>query len=196
MKQTEEATGVIAPSGQTETIIRQVAQLQAEITSREVQLDALRTSSTEQNPDVIRLNTELSGLREQLRELESGSGKHTAGDISITTANVPKAGLEYIRKERDVKYHQLLFDLLARQYEAARMDEARSAPVIQVVDPALVPDRKSAPFRALWALTGGALGFFLSTGWVIGSHIYQRMAADEEQGRRLAVLRQELKLRG
>jgi tyrosine-protein kinase Etk/Wzc len=196
LKQTEEKTGVIAPSGQTEEIIRQVAQLQAEITSREVQLDALRTSSTEQNPDVIRLNTELSGLRGQLRDLESGTAKHAPGDISITTANVPQAGLEYIRKERDVKYHQLLFDLLARQYEAARMDEAKSAPVIQVVDPALVPDRKSAPFRALWAITGAALGFFLTIAWVLGSHIYQRMAADEEQGRRLAVLRQELKLRG
>jgi tyrosine-protein kinase Etk/Wzc len=196
LKQTEEKTGVIAPSGQTETIIRQVAQLQAEITSREVQLDALRTSSTEQNPDVIRLNTELSGLRGQLRDLETGTAKHVPGDISIIAANVPQAGLEYIRKERDVKYHQLLFDLLARQYEAARMDEAKSAPVIQVVDPALVPDRKSAPFRALWALTGAALGFFLTIGWVLASHIYQRMAADEEQGRRLAVLRQELKLRG
>jgi tyrosine-protein kinase Etk/Wzc len=196
LKQTEEKTGVIAPSGQTETIIRQVAQLQADITSREIQLDALRTSSTEQNPDVIRLNTELSGLRGQLRDLESGTAKHAPGDISITTANVPQAGLEYIRKERDVKYHQLLFDLLARQYEAARMDEAKSAPVIQVVDPALVPDRKSAPFRALWAITGAALGFFLTIAWVLGSHIYQRMAADEEQGRRLAVLRQELKLRG
>jgi capsule polysaccharide export protein KpsE/RkpR len=196
LKQTEEKTGVIAPSGQTETIIRQVAQLQADITSREIQLDALRTSSTEQNPDVIRLNTELSGLRGQLRDLESGTAKHAPGDISITTANVPQAGLEYIRKERDVKYHQLLFDLLARQYEAARMDEAKSAPVIQVVDAAQAPDRKSAPYRAMWALTGCALGFFLSTGWVLGSHIYQRMAADEEQGRRLALLRQELKLRG
>jgi LPS O-antigen subunit length determinant protein (WzzB/FepE family) len=71
--------------------------------------------------------------------------------------------LAYIRKERDVKYHQLLFDLLARQYEAARMDEAKSAPVIQVVDPALPPDRKSAPFRALWAIVGGTLGFLFSS---------------------------------
>jgi tyrosine-protein kinase Etk/Wzc len=196
LKKTEEATGVIAPSGQTETIIRQVAQLQAEITSREVQLDALRTSSTDQNPDVIRINSELAGLREQLRGLESGKSKRVPGDISITTANVPQAGLEYIRKERDVKYHQLLFDLLARQYEAARMDEAKAAPLIQVVDVALPPDRKSAPYRAMWALTGVSLGFFLSIGWVLGSHIYRRMAADEEQGRRLAVLRQELKLRG
>jgi tyrosine-protein kinase Etk/Wzc len=198
LAKTEEATGVIAPSGQTESIIRQVAQLQAEITAREVQRDALRTSSTEQNPDVVRLNSELTGLRGQLRDLESGSTstKHTPGDIFISTANVPQAGLEYIRKERDVKYHQFLFDLLARQYEAARIDEAKAAPVIQVVDTAQVPDRKSAPTRAIWALVGGFLGFFFTTVWVLGSHIYRRMAADAEHGRRLALLREELRLRG
>jgi tyrosine-protein kinase Etk/Wzc len=196
LKKTEESTGVIAPSGQTETVIRQVAELQANITSREVQLDSLRTSSTEQNPDVVRLTSELSGLREQLRQLESGTAKHTPGDISLSTASVPQAGLEYIRKEREVKYHQFLFDLLARQYEAARIDEAKAAPVIQVVDPALPPDRKSGPFRALWALVGGALGFVFSTAWVFGAFIYRRLEADEDQGRRLALLRQELKLRG
>jgi len=198
LAKTEEATGVIAPSGQTESIIRQVAQLQAEITAREVQLDALRTSSTEQNPDVIRLNSELTGLRGQLRDLESGSKstKHTPGDIFISTANVPQAGLEYIRKERDVKYHQFLFDLLARQYEAARIDEAKAAPVIQVVDTAQVPDRRSAPTRAIWAIVGGFLGFFFTTIWVLGTHIYRRMAADVEHGRRLALLREELRLRG
>jgi tyrosine-protein kinase Etk/Wzc len=197
LRKTEEATGVIMPSGQTESIIREVAQIQAEITAREVQLDALRTSSTEQNPDVVRLNSELTGLREQMRGLESGSSstKHAPGDIFISTANVPQAGLEYIRKERDVKYHQFLFDLLARQYESARIDEAKAAPVIQVVDSAQVPDRKSAPTRALWALVGGFLGFFFTTGWVFMSHIYHRLEADDTHGQRLAVLRQELKLR-
>ena len=52
-------------------VIGQVAALQSQIISREVQLDALRTSSTDQNPDVIRLNTEMEGLRQQLRDLES-----------------------------------------------------------------------------------------------------------------------------
>lgn len=196
LKKTEEATGVIAPTGQMETIIHQVAQLRAEITAREIELDALRTSSTEQNPDVVRLNSELTGLRGQLRDVENGTNKRVPGDISITTANVPQVGLEYIRKEREVKYHQLLFDLLARQYEAARMDEAKASPLIQVVDTAQPPDKKSGPFRTLWALVGCLLGFFFSAGWVFACHIYERMAADEEQGRRLAVLRQELKLRG
>ena len=196
LKTTEEKTGVIAPSGQTEAIIQQVTRVEADITSREVQLDSLRTSSTDQNPDVVRLTTELSGLRAQLRELESGSDKRAPGDISIRTANVPQAGLEYIRKDRDVKYHQFLFDMLARQYEAARIDEAKAAPVIQVIDPAGVPDRKSGPFRALWCIIGCFLGFFFTSVWVLGSYIYRRMAEDAEHGRRLALLREELRLRG
>jgi tyrosine-protein kinase Etk/Wzc len=192
LRQTEEATGVIAPTGQTENMIRQIAQVEAEITSHEVQLDALKTSSTDQNPDVIRLTTELASLRGQLHDLESGSGKRNPGDISMTAANAPKAGLEYIRKERDVKYHQFLFDMLARQYEAARIDEARAAPVIQVVDPAQVPDRKSAPYRALWALVGCVVGCFASLLWVFLRHIYRKMASDAEHGQRLAQLKQEL----
>jgi tyrosine-protein kinase Etk/Wzc len=194
--ETEKKTGVIAPTGQTEAIIQQVARLQADITSREVQLDSLRTSATEQNPDVIRLTTELNGMRAQLRDLENSSAKHAPGDISIPTASVPQTSLEYIRKERDVKYHQFLFDLLARQYEAARIDEAKAAPVIQVIDPAWVPDRKSSPFRALWALTGFALGLILSTAWVFGRYIYLQMRADDVQGRRIELLKQELRLRG
>lgn len=196
LKQTEESTGVISPSGQTDVTIREIAQLQAEITMHEVQLDALQTSSTAQNPEVIRLNTELEGLRSQLQNLENGQEKHTPGNISIPTANVPATGLEYIRKERDVKYHQLLFDLLARQYEAARMDEAKAAPVIQVVDPALTPDRRSGPHHILWILIFGFLGFVISCIWVLTSHIYHLFQNDERTGPRLAILRRHLKFGG
>ena len=193
LRKTEESTGVIAPSGQTQTIIRQIAELQAEITSREVELDALRMSSTAQNPDFVRLNTELDSLRGQLRDLESGHGKHAPGDISITTANVPQAGLEYVRKERDVRYHQLLYDLLARQYEVARIDEAKAAPVIQVVDPALPPDRRSG-HRLLWVLIAGFLGFCFSCAWALVAHAYRHMETNEAHGGRLAALKQELRL--
>jgi uncharacterized protein involved in exopolysaccharide biosynthesis len=195
LRKTEESTGAIAPNGQTQTIIRQIAELQAEITSREVELDAMHMSSTAENPDVVQLSTQLDSLRGQLRDLETGHGKHAPGDISITTANVPGVGLEYIRKERDVRYHQLLYDLLARQYEAARIDEAKAAPVIQVVDPALPPDRKSGPHRLIWTLVGGFLGFVFSSGWILARRTYHRLEADPEQGRKLATLKHELKLR-
>jgi tyrosine-protein kinase Etk/Wzc len=194
LKQTEEATGAVAPVGQTGVVISQVAQLQSQIISREVQLDALRTSSTDQNPDVIRLNSELEGLREQLRNMESArKGQHEAGDISLSSRSLPEAQLNYLRKQRDVQYHTLIFDLIARQFEAARLDEAKASPVIQLLDAAQAPDRKSGPFRALWTLAGGVLGFFFGCARVIGSYVYSRVEADEVQAQRLGQFRRALR---
>ena len=72
MKQTQQSTGVLQLSGQAQTIIGQEANIQANITNNEVQLGALLSSSTEQNPDVVRLRTELAGLRQQLQQLQKG----------------------------------------------------------------------------------------------------------------------------
>ena len=193
LKKTEEETGAIAPVGQTSVVISQVAQLQSQIISREVQLQALRTSSTDENPEVVRATNEVEGLRAKLRELESSQSGHVPGDISLSPRGVPQAQLEYVRKQRDVTYHTLLFDLIARQYEGARLDEAKAAPIIQLVDPAMAPDRKSGPFRALWVLLGGILGFLIGSGRVIAGYVSDRVFADGANSKRLVALRQSLR---
>jgi uncharacterized protein involved in exopolysaccharide biosynthesis len=101
----------------------------------------------------------------------------------------------YIRKQRDVQYHTLIFDLIARQFEAARLDEAKASPVIQVLDPAEPPDRKSGPFRALWTLVGGILGFLYGSSRVIGSYVYGRVVADEANAQKLGQFRRALSFR-
>lgn len=158
LKKTEESSGLIAPAGQTEAQIRTIAETQAQIAARQVQLAALRQSSTEENPEVIRVKSEISNLQKQLAELQRG-----AGGPSIATAKVPAAQLEYIRKARDVKYHEALFEALSKQYEAARLDESRDAPVLQVLDPASLPDMKSAPKRSLIMLGGMILGLIIGS---------------------------------
>jgi tyrosine-protein kinase Etk/Wzc len=195
LKETEEKTGAVSPAGQTGVVISQVAQLQSQIISREVQLDALHISSTDQNPDVIRLNGELEGLKVQLRGLESLHPGREPGDISLSSRTLPEAQLAYLRKQRDVQYHTLIFDLIARQFEAARLDEAKASPLIQMLDPALVPDRKSGPYRALWTLVGGILGFLFGCARVIGTYVYGRVAADEIHARKLDEFRRALRFR-
>jgi tyrosine-protein kinase Etk/Wzc len=165
LKKTEEKSGLIAPSGQTQSEITTIAQTQAQIAVREVQLAALRDSATEQNPDVIRLRSEIDDLQGQLARLQRGG---SSGSVAtIPTAKVPEVELEYVRKDRDVKYHEALFDMLSRQYEAARLDEARDAPVIQVLDTASFPDTKSSPKRTLILLAGLVLGFLAGCLWVL-----------------------------
>ena len=195
LKKTEEETGAIAPAGQTSVVISQVAQLQSQIISREVQLQALLTSSTEQNPEVIRATNEIEGLRTKLHELESSQPGHVPGDISLSPRGVPEAQLEYVRRQRDVTYHTLLFDLIARQYEGARLDEAKAAPIIQLVDPATAPDRKSSPYRALWVLIGGVLGFLFGAFRVITGYVFERVNADDAHAKRLAMLRRSFSFR-
>src|SRR6202012_1858559 len=73
--------------------------------------------------------------------------------------DVPGAGMEYLRAEHELKYRQAMFDLLLKQYDAAKLDESKDAAVIQVVEPAIMPDRISSPtlIRMIFLFTLGGL---------------------------------------
>ena len=74
---------------------------------------------------------------------------HSSGFADLGLGDVPGAGMEYLRAEHELKYRQAIFDVLMKQYDAARLDEAKDAAIIQVVEPAIEPDRQSSPKRAL-----------------------------------------------
>ncbi len=149
---TQLKTGIIQMSGQAAVIIGTIAQVQAKIANDQVLLKGMLTSATEQNPDVQRLHEEVAALQTQLGELQDNQKKLPPGDIEVPAGRVPAQALEYERKLRDVKFHEALFELLSKQFEAARIDEAKSAPLIQVVDRAIPPDKKSGPPRTLIVL--------------------------------------------
>lgn len=156
LKSVQEKTGLIQLSGQAEAVIRAAADLKAQIASREVSLGVLRSFSTAANPEVLRTQQELAGLRGELNKLETGVTKGK-GDVLISTSRVPAAGLDYVRKTRDVKYNEAIFEMLAKQLELARIDEAKESAVVQVLDKAIAADRKVKPSRGLIVLIA-ALG--------------------------------------
>jgi tyrosine-protein kinase Etk/Wzc len=190
MKQTQQSTGVLQLSGQAQTIIAQEANIQANITAHEVQLGAQLSSSTEQNPEVVRLRTELAGLRQQLQQLQKG----TSGDM-LSQREFPAAGLEYIRKERDVQYHQTLYDLLARQLEAARIDEAKASPTVQMVDPPQVPKARSWPKPFLFLLIGMVLGTVLGCIRVTVIYLYEYADTDPRLRDRYKQVKRAMRVR-
>ncbi len=167
LKKTQEHTGLIVPVGQAQIQIEEMAQLRAQIASHEVELAAMRQGATDQNPQVVRLQTQITGLQQELQKLQSDPSQHQPGSVQLSTAKVPELALEYVRKQREVKYHEVLFELIAKQYEAARLDESKEAPLLQVVDRATVPDGKSGPHRLLLILASCILGVFVGVSWVI-----------------------------
>ncbi len=187
LKETQEKTGLIQLDGQQKAIIEAVAVLKAKIATKEIQLQRMRLFATEQNPDLQGAEQELSTLRAQLATLEQKSvgGK---GDILLATSKVPEAGLEYIRRLRNVKYSETIFELLAKQLEAAKLDEANSS-AIQVIDKAVVPERKSGPKRLRIVVLSGFLAFLFSTVWVLIGEYFQHQQRNPERAARLHLFR-------
>lgn len=168
LKSTQQATGLLSPSGQAEILLRSGAQLRAEIVSREVQLQAMRTYATEDNPQLQILKREIGSLQGQLNQIEASGG--SGSKLELSAGKMPEASLQYIRKLRDLKYHETLYELIAKQYEASRIDEAKQAPVIQIVDRAIVPDKDSRPSRTLVVMLCAFAGLILSSGLVLLFH--------------------------
>jgi tyrosine-protein kinase Etk/Wzc len=195
LKKTAEKTGVIHLGGQAESIIRSLAMLRAQIASREVEINSIKTFATDENPVAVRARDEINSLRQQLARLENDPRNPDIADIGIPAGRLPAVGLEYARKLREVKYHEVLFELLAKQYEAARIDEAKAAPVIQVVDRAVPPDKKSGPHRSLILLGCAFIGFFIGYVIAIIARAWRRAAEMPEYAIKLNLLREGFRFR-
>ena len=187
-QEVERKTGVIQLAGQAEITLRSIAQLRAAITVKEVQLELLRPTATEQNLDLVRLESEIGALHEQLRKAESNNTE-TDDNYFVPAGKIPQAGLEYLRRTRDLRYHEALFEMLAKQYETARIDEAKAPPLIQVIDKAVAPDKRSWPPRTLLVLLALLTSGILLMGAVLFKEKWAKIAEEPENAAHLKVLR-------
>lgn len=137
-----QATGVngSAFKSSPEAAIGAVAQLQAQIAAQEIKVASMRGYLTESAPDFKQAQTELAALRAQYAKFEKSSVAAPGGDS------------DYVARYRDFKYYETLFELFAKQFELAKVDEAREGAVIQVVDVALPAEKKTKPKRGLIAV--------------------------------------------
>ncbi|MDD2701329.1 MAG: GNVR domain-containing protein [Sideroxydans sp.] len=191
LQRTQERTGVIDLDSQGRAIIEAVATLRAQAAAKEVQIASMRNYAAAGNPDLIQARQELAGLNAQIGKLERND-RGGEGDIMVATGRMPEAGLEYLRKLRDMKYQQAVFEMLAKQYENARVDEARNSVVIQVVDPALAPDEESGPRRVLIVLLATVFTLLLSILWLFARLVLQRTQQDAGRHARWHELREHL----
>lgn len=157
----QERTGVFKMDEQSKAVLEGIANLRAFIAAKEVELKVMKTYATPRNPDTQKVEEEIKGLREQLGNLSvKGSGHNP--DPLISTDIMPSLGTEYIRKMREFKYHETLYEILLKQYEAARLDEARDAATVQVIDKAIPPENRIKPKRRQMVMIAGVTGLFLS----------------------------------
>ena len=160
--------------------IESLAKLKAGATAQEIKLASMRGYLTEAAPEFKQALTELAALRAQLARASS--------EESAATRDGP-ADSDYIARYRDYKYYETLFELFAKQLEVAKLDEAREGAVIQVVDAAQPPERKSKPKKAqIAAIAALASGFALLL-FVFIRQALRGAGADAESAQKLQNLR-------
>lgn len=151
-----------------------LANLKARIAAKEVELSSMRGYFTENSTDFRQAQRELAALRAQLAK---------------TQHNSPSGGnADYTHRYRDFKYHEVLFEQLARQYELAKIDESREGAIIQVVDVAQPPEFKSKPKKSQIAIAAALATGFLLILFVLIRRAIQTASQTPENAAKLAAV--------
>lgn len=150
-------------------------QLKAEVTAAEVRLQSMRSYLTDSAPEVQQILSTLVALRAQLAKAEGSNPEASSGD--------------YINRFREFKYQETLFELFARQYELARVDESREGPLVQVVDAAVPPERKSKPKRGLTAVIATLAAGFALLLWVFVRQALRNASRNSESAAKIAQIK-------
>lgn len=158
MKAFQEKYKTFKVDSQASAAIEGIARLKAEIITKEGQLATLRNSMTDESSEVKALQAGISRLKSQLGAM-SGSG---GSDVIPAVGNIPGLGVEYVRKMRELKTQEAIFEQLTKQYEVAKISEAKDSSSVQVLDEAVAPLKKSKPKRSMIVILAAVTAFFTS----------------------------------
>jgi tyrosine-protein kinase Etk/Wzc len=161
-----------------------VAGIQAAITAQEVKVGAMRGYLAESAPDLKLAMNELANLRTQLRKQEK--------DTPSTNGKTTTEG-DYITKYREFKYHETLFELFSKQFELAKVDEAKEGAIIQVLDVAQQPERKSNPKKASIAIIATLAGGFAFLLIIFIRQALRNSSQNSESAKKLVSIRASLR---
>jgi tyrosine-protein kinase Etk/Wzc len=189
MSKTQQSTGVLEIDSQARALIESAAILRAQVAAKQVQIEGMRSFAAEDNPELVLAKQELAALQSQLQRI-AGSNQDLGSDINLSKGRITEAGMEYIRRFRDLKYQETVYELLAKEFEIAKLDEAREGSIVQVVDTAVPPDKKSSPHRILIIVGTTFLSFFVAAFWLALRRRFALASEMPENRHRLAVIRQ------
>ncbi len=179
MMKYQQNSGVLALGSQTAALLGAIAELRNQIAAKNVEISSLSSYARKDNPRLKLAQSQLEAMTKELRRMEEEQkrterrqGRVLSGDLLSSLGNVPELSVEYMRYERELRFANVKYDTLLRQYENAKLTEASDFSTVQIIDPATPPDWKYKPKRAQIMIVGTFLGFALGMFWAfLSEHI-------------------------
>lgn len=169
---------------QGRAMVAAAADLQAQLIASESMLRGLQQIYTDNNARVRQMRAQVEELSQQLDKLggkdvnPNGAATLPKNELYPSIRELPLLGVKYLDLYRRNRVDEAVFELLTKQYEIAKMEEARDVPSVQVLDPAVVPQKKSFPHRLSIMLGGLSASFMLASLWLIGTAYWERTDAE------------------
>lgn len=183
-------TGLVQVEAHGRALAESSARLRAQISIGEVQVGAMRAFASVQNPDLIRKQQELDAMKRELARLEGAREKDRGGPKSDNGTTS-----ESLQQLREMKYREATYELLAKQFEIAKIDEAKDSAIIQVMDRAIEPDLKSKPRRGLIVILSTLAAGILAVLWAFVREAGNKARGDPQHVSRMREMRDLLGFR-
>jgi tyrosine-protein kinase Etk/Wzc len=185
-RQALESGGLVKVDDQGRAMVENIARLRAQMTVKEVQIGGMRTFAADRNPDLQLALSELESIKQTLGNLEGSSGPRAA------KGRLDDKGMDNLRLLRNVKYYETIYELLAKQYEIAKIDEAKDSSVVQVMDKADEPDIRTKPKRTRIVLVSALAALVAAIIFAFLREQVERTRVDPDQSLRMARLKSYL----
>ena len=167
--------GTIDIQSQGKAMFEAAARLQGELIAAESELGGLRQIYAADNVRVRSLEARVAELRRQLQKMggRPENPNSSADDLYPSIRQLPLVGVNYADLQRRVRVQEAVFVNLTREYEMAKVQEAKEIPSVQVLDPPMVPQKKAAPSRMRIMLLGALVALVIGIAWVFGKAVWQ-----------------------
>ena len=189
-----ERGGIAEAGGEARAMLAATASLRGQITVEEIRIGAMRAFATENNPELQRAERQVAVMKQTLARLEGANGNTGASRSKIgeSRSGNGKEGVDTSNSLRDIKYYETIYELLAKQFELAKIDEAKDSTTIQVLDKAIMPDRKSGPNRRQFVTIWVMVALSIAILWSFICEALMRVSANPRQAGRLQALKRYL----
>lgn len=160
---------------QGKAMIEAGATLEGQLIAAQTELEGLREIFTDNNVRVRETQARVDELQKQLQKM-AGNGTSAANSATPDSEalypsirKLPLLGVSYEDLYRKTKVEDTVFETLTKEYELAKVEEAKETPSVKVLDPPNIPEKQSYPHRFLIIVFGTILAGVLGTSWVLAS---------------------------
>jgi len=162
---------------QGEATVEAAGKLQGELIAAQSELSGLKTAYTDDNVRVRQAQAQVNVLQSQLHKMGGEGEDAEGGDLKAdqfmpSIRKLPLLGVTYSDLYRRVMMQESLYETLTKQYELARVQEAKEIPPIKVLDEPQVPEKKSSPHRTIIVLLGILISAFAGIVWTTAIELW------------------------